>query len=452
MDLRKLILEDVRCFGGRQEFDIRPITFLVGENSTGKSTALGCFQIIHDFIFGNEIGLDFNVEPYSMGSFTDIVRRSRPGKTNFRIGVGFQSESSQSDLEYMLVLSAKSRGSEPIIQEQNVRMARGEVTFIERIAGEDADGMQSEYLKGFEIVDLPSKNGFQKTTVVSGRYHLDKTVLDLLLPINRYRHLTAKWRPESMHVLVNLGEKPPGPFGGDWNKLFGKDHLLPSEAYSFAPIRTNPLRTYDPLREDLDPAGSDIPMVIRNMFITEKDRWEKLKGNLVAFGKSSGLFTDVNVRVLGNSSGDPFQIQIKVNGPKVNMKDVGHGVSQILPILVRILDSPRNMVFLMQQPEVHLHPKAQSELSSILIEAVKQKKHRFVIETHSDHLINRARIEIMNGTIDPQDVSLIYLEPVGNRVCVHNIQFDNLANLLNVPQGYRDFFIDESDKLLGFSK
>ena len=451
MDLRKLILEDVRCFGGRQQFDIRPITFLVGENSTGKSTALGCFQIIHDFIFGNGLGLNFNVEPYSMGSFTDIVRRSKPGKTKFRIGIGFQSESSQCDLEYMLVLSAKDQGSEPIIQEQNVRMGRGEITFKERKAGTDADDMETEYLKGFEIVEPSYGDDSQNTTVISGRYHLDKTVLDLLLPINRYRRLSAKWRPDSTHVLVNLGERPPSPFGEEWKEVFEKDHLHPSEAYSFAPIRTNPLRTYDPLREDMDPAGSDIPMVIRNMFVSERERWEKLKSNLLSFGKSSGLFSDVNVRVLGKSSGDPFQLQIKVNGPRVNMKDVGHGVSQILPILVRIFDSPPNMVFLMQQPEVHLHPKAQSELSSLLIEAVKQKEHGFIIETHSDHLVNRARIEIMNGEIDPRNVSLIYLEPVGNRVRVHNIQFDEQANLLGAPQGYRDFFINESDKLLGFS-
>lgn len=451
MDVRKLILEDVRCFAGRQDFEIRPLTFLVGENSTGKTTALGCFQIMHDFIFGNGHGLDFNAEPYLMGSFRDIVRRSNPGKTKFRIGIGFQSKSPESYLEYMLKLSAKDRRAEPIIEEQKVDMARGEITFKERKSGIDADDMQSEYLKGFEITESLDEGDCHKTTVISGRYNLDITVLDLLLPINRYRHPTDKWRPETTRVLVNLGERPPSPFGGEWMKVFGKEHILPSEAYSFAPIRTHPLRTYDPLREDMNPAGSDIPMVIRNMFISEKDRWEKLRNNLIEFGKTSGLFTDINVRGLGRSVGDPFQLQIKVRGPKVNMKDVGHGVSQILPILVRIFDSTPNMVFLMQQPEVHLHPKAQSVLSSLLIKTVKRKKHGFVIETHSDHMINRARIEIMNGEIAPQDVSLIYLEPVGNHVKIHNIRFDEQANLLGVPQGYRDFFIDESDKLLGLS-
>ena len=67
MSIRKLIIEDVRCFAGRQEFNIRPLTFLVGENSTGKSTVLGCFQTLCNF---SRVGmstmyrtdLDFNLE------------------------------------------------------------------------------------------------------------------------------------------------------------------------------------------------------------------------------------------------------------------------------------------------------------------------------------------------------------------------------------------------------
>ena len=65
----------------------------------------------------------------------------------------------------------------------------------------------------------------------------------------------------------------------------------------------------------------------------------------------------------------------------------------------------------MQQPEVHLHPRGQAELSSLLVDLVRQREHKFIVETHSDYMVNRARIEIMNKRIAPEDVSLIYLEP-----------------------------------------
>ena len=137
------------------------------------------------------------------------------------------------------------------------------------------------------------------------------------------------------------------------------------KSYSFAPIRSKPQRTYNPLREDANPEGSDVPMVLMNMSRTDERGWTALKEKLVPFGESSGLFTDVRVRRLGRSMGDPFQLQIKVNGPRANVIDVGYGVNQLLPILVRLFNADAEMAFLMQQPEVHLHPKGQAELSSL---------------------------------------------------------------------------------------
>ena len=67
-------------------------------------------------------------------------------------------------------------------------------------------------------------------------------------------------------------------------------------------------------------------------------------------------------------------------------------------------------------------------------------------------MVDRARIEIMKNRISPEDVSLIYLEPTDNHVKVHNITSDEQANLLGVPPGYREFFLKESDKLLGFNQ
>ena len=71
---------------------------------------------------------------------------------------------------------------------------------------------------------------------------------------------------------------------------------------------------------------------------TEKKNWEELKTQLVEFGRNSGLFENIDVKNLGRSLGAPFQLQVKVRGPKANIIDVGYGVSQILPILVQILN------------------------------------------------------------------------------------------------------------------
>ena len=72
MKITQFTMEDVRCFGERQTLEIRPLTFLVGENSTGKTTALACFHVLANFLRNREV--DFNSHPYSMGIFKDIVR------------------------------------------------------------------------------------------------------------------------------------------------------------------------------------------------------------------------------------------------------------------------------------------------------------------------------------------------------------------------------------------
>ena len=115
----------------------------------------------------------------------------------------------------------------------------------------------------------------------------------------------------------------------------------------------------------------------------------------------------------------------------MTIADVGYGVSQVLPILVDALDPEvvpgRSNVgefptySFLQQPEVHLHPKAQAELSSLLARLASLGDHSFIVETHSDYMVDRARIEIMNGNVCFEDVSLIYLEPKKNVVNVHNI-------------------------------
>ena len=445
MNFRKLIMEDVRCFAGRQEFKIRPITFLVGENSTGKSTALGCFQILADFIndwrFGRSFDLDFNVEPYQMGAFADIVRRANPAKKGFQIGLEFQMDGQKETIEYLLTLAEKERGSEPIVQQERFVVTAGEIVL--EFDESDGNSNSPSRFRGFEVVDILQEDKKKTFVVNSSRQNTSAffwlSHLDYFFKERGRERLSSKdkefYRFVKKHLFQSLSRRNRRPYMSDVS--------------SFAPIRSKPQRTYNPLKEDVSPEGSDMPMLLMNMSKADKKTWLELKKRLVEFGKTSGLFTDINVRRLGKSMGDPFQLQIKVKGPKANLIDVGYGVTQVLPILVRIFNAHSRTTFLMQQPEVHLHPKGQAELSSLMVDIVKQREHAFVVETHSDCMINRARIEIMNRKIKPEDVSLIYLEPVGNKVKTHNIRFDVQANMLDTPNGYREFFLKESNKLLG---
>lgn len=450
MSITQFTMEEVRCFAGKQTLEIRPLTFLVGENSTGKTTALACFHIFANFLCGR--GLDFNekpsnAHPYSMGTFREIVRNSKNKEKVFKLG--FTSGLTNGKIEWIGEFTERKGRTEPIVSSTSVKFHDGEIVF------QSGD----EQHRDIQLVTFNQEENIYKLICeadIFDRYPVGRH-LELLDDFSIKSTSLLDGSPEGKIVLGKyLAER-----SNNWsNKHDPWDMWNSLHVFSSSPIRSKPERTYDPMKEISDPEGSSIPMLLRRLETSRKKEWEVLKEQLVEFGSRSGLFQDIKIRHFGNSSGGPFQLQFKVRGPTTNVIDAGYGVSQILPILVQVIytsiiqSSQRNQVgtnyFLLQQPEVHLHPRAQAEFSSLLAKLARQGNQSFIIETHSDYLIDRARIDIMRGNISPKDVSLIYFEPKGNIVNVHNIEFDEMANLIGVPTHYRNFFLKESKRLMGF--
>jgi len=103
------------------------------------------------------------------------------------------------------------------------------------------------------------------------------------------------------------------------------------------------------------------------------------------------------------------KINIKDSVTKItsNLIDVGYGASQVIPVITACL-SDRDGPLFVEQPEIHLHPKAQGTVAELLCGT---SLHRQVfIETHSVHMINRARLQVAQGFLDPKRVVIIYVD------------------------------------------
>ena len=232
-----------------------------------------------------------------------------------------------------------------------------------------------------------------------------------------------------------------------WFEFF---ELVKSKPHSFAPVRVKPERTYDAIDQTPMSEGNHTPMVLAKSRFGPSEDWMRLRDKLDQFGKSSGLFEDINVKALGKSESDPFQLMVKTGGPSRNLIDVGYGVSQALPVLVDLLTGKANRFYLMQQPEIHLHPRAQAHLGSFLTEFTRVSKSTLVVETHSDYLIDRVRSEVRRDVqLQPEDVSLLFFEKAGSSVSVHQIHLDSEGDLIDPPVSYGQFFLEEQDLFLG---
>lgn len=107
-------------------------------------------------------------------------------------------------------------------------------------------------------------------------------------------------------------------------------------------------------------------------------------------------------------------------------------------------------MFLLQQPEVHLHPGAQAALGSLFCTVAARGK-QLIVETHGDHLIDRVRMDVRDGTtgLKPEDVSLLFFERGDLEVSIHSLRIDEAGNVLDVPPSYRRFFLEETNRSIG---
>ena len=214
-------------------------------------------------------------------------------------------------------------------------------------------------------------------------------------------------------------------------------------AVAMAPIRSKPRRTYSEMSSSSQPEGGHVPFLLSKLSGGEEAGGDKVAEEIRDFGGSSGLFEDVTPKRLGRKPSDPFQLLVETGGPAANLVDVGYGVSQVLPVLVDSVTAPRATLVLIQQPEVHLHPRAQAALGSFFVHLAADEGRHLVIETHSDYIIDRVRMEVADGKIAPDDVALLYFEKEHVESTIHRIAIDKLGNLVDAPRSYRSFFLKE---------
>ncbi len=143
-----------------------------------------------------------------------------------------------------------------------------------------------------------------------------------------------------------------------------------------------------------------------------------------------------------------YEVKLRTKGSTdwVDLPDVGFGISQVLPVLVQCLYAPPGSIILMEQPEIHLHPSAQSALADVMIQVVKSREDgsdrnvQLIIETHSEHFLRRLQRRIAEDVIDQEQVSAYFANIGKTPTTLEPLVIDTLGNIRNWPE---NFFGDE---------
>lgn len=401
-ELESLSISNVRCFGERHSIELGRVTLVVGENSTGKSTLLGCCKALSTLASFCDLNDPnppetpnlFDLPPFHLGNFDNIARR---GESSFSLSASFGGQrQAKINLTYGKALSGL-----PTEEELSVHArAKGSLGHL-TIRPDRVDNVWRFTGDRFNA-ELPANHiSYREPST-----WLSKSVKFGLLPFGNDRDDQTARLINVLNFLQKRILNGPGSI-----RLVAPP---PHAVERFRSYANKPFKPWDD--------------VIR----------KEISGS----AKALGIFEDIELCEVRGS----FVLSVKRHGEWFNILDVGYGAASLLTLLHQMYSEPGNKIFFLQQPEVHVHPFAQAELA----ELIAKLPHQFVIETHSDHLIDRLMICVMERRLSPDELKIVYLEGTDEgRTDIYNLDVDQEGNVVNAPVSYRRFFLDEASRLMG---
>lgn len=424
------------------------VNFCVGENSTGKTSFLSVFNLMSSYRFWLEQSFDTG-EP-GFGNFDDIVSISSKDKSYFRIGfaeetqesldLGSDDKQTADKVTRGILLTYMNNGGMPKLHKCTLNYGRDivTVTFTEKTV-RYKNFTSDEYLsiEEFQTTLFDDWAAIHNVNISSGyKVVTDKSINVDLMP--------------TLYILSHIYEVE---IASGHNKKGRQLHYLPGTSYIgnvawIAPIRTKPRRTYDEIRLDFSPEGEHTPYIVKKILDSGK-KAKKFQSFMKKFGEQSGLFKEVNVHRFGKSVTSPFELEVVLETKPLNISSVGYGVSQGLPVIVELFVRPQGTWYAIQQPEVHLHPRAQAAIGEVIYELAATEEKKFFIETHSDFTIDRYRISVRENGENHKGQVLFFERKDGENI-VKQIQITEAGELEeNMPMSYREFFLKEGMRVIG---
>lgn len=425
---------------------IDDVNFLVGENSTGKTSILGLIKLLSppDFWIKNE----FDFRKVGFGTFKDIVSVNAKDKTSFSVGLVFDQ------------FNASTQGGKKKQEKSDApSLVSLVMTFTEQEGIPKLSSLIS-YRNGHEVlVKYVGKSIRYKYRKIERNITAsDFAASDFDNWINSYRNDSTGYtiikeskfflRQAPPIVIISYIEDLVGPGDSDNERVKFEISSFFHDIAWLAPIRSKPRKTYDEFSLEFSPEGDHTPYLIKKKLDSKQD-----SGKFIEFvnkvGANSGLFKGIEIKNYGRGTTAPFELDVVLGKHPLSVSSVGYGVSQSLPVIVEIFSRRKNSWFAIQQPEVHLHPKAQAALGEAFFDMATTENKKFIIETHSDYTIDRFRILLRKNKLNVKSQVLFFEKSeFGNKIT--RIQIDENGELdSNQPESYRDFFMKEEMDLLG---
>lgn len=445
--MRYIFLDNFRGFA-KTLLPVKDVNFLVGENSTGKTSMLALIKLLGSPHFWFE--QRFYTDEVKLGMFKDIVSVSSLDKSYFSIGFADitpkqRGKAENDDKKYAFLCTFTEEDGMPIINHYTyVTMdEQFRVHFGSRSAKYKSEG-SCQLVDDYESIN----NLFLSWS--ASHQTIGKGYTSIKMPVERKSALI--YVPDFLDDVARKkrGITPSRKYPPYFFRTAFEDVVW------LAPIRTRPLRTYDSYRLDFSPEGEHTPYLIKKLLTRRTSEQRKMADKFIGFiekfGRDSGLFRSISIKDYDRrTTTSPFELDIILAEEALSVDNVGYGVSQALPVIVELFARSQNTWFTIQQPEIHLHPRAQTALGDVLYELNILENKKFAIETHSEFTIDGFRLHFKGKKTERRpnaQIAFFERKRGGNNLYSIDI-LENGEISPNQPPAYREFFIKEQMQLLG---
>lgn len=445
--IKSIEIDNFKCIEHSGQIEIRPVTLIMGPNSSGKSSILKPLLMMKQTVDSRDIQRSIQVDGPSVvvGPFRGFVYNHDTNK-EIRFKISFDTER---ELFWRTTKHVPVRRRGMILRPAMVSSIP-ELIELEICLCTSTYAQTVTRRARYNLVDKELGHLFiEKTRGLKGAYsglvERDEEFFKFT-PQRRAKFYDMTQSPRILLGYVSLSRSELG---------YNLPRLLNYLARSFEEIISN-IFYLGPLREEAAPlygasserpqdvgkSGEDAPTVL---WVGRGERKQvKLKKKVEKWMDEFEIAKRIKLHKLGPF----FQVLLTDwhSGIECNITDVGFGASQLLPVIVAGYFAPEESLLILEQPEIHLHPKAQTQLGDLLIDVSAENKKMFV-ETHSEHLLERIQTRIAQGVFDSSKVSLYYCEPTKEGTKIRRIEIDDFGRLgEDLPEGFFEESYKESEE------
>ncbi len=436
--IKKLQVKSFKSWEDTGPLQFAPLTGFFGTNSSGKTSILQLLLMLKQTVESVDrkrvlhAGDDNSI--VDLGTFYDLIHCHR-AESVLEISLSWQLLST-------LKIKDPKRKDKSLFE-------LGDLEFNVEIEGESGSPMVKRFSYSFDenVFGMEMDQKRAKTN-------------DYKLISHPFSPVKQRGRPWPLPSPIKFYGFPNEVTSYFQNVSFLSDIVLEFEGLFartsyLGPLREYPKRIYtwggeepsDVGRKGEFAAAAILAARRRGKYISPGPRRHKrdLEETIALWLREMGIIHSFSLKQIGEGRKD-YEVQVRktVHSPEVLITDVGFGLSQVLPVLVLCYYVPEGSVLLLEQPELHLHPSAQSWLADVFIDVVKNRKVQIIVESHSEHFLRRLQRRIAEEAIPVEETAMYFCNMKNSGSKTERLDVDMFGDIRNWP---KDFFGDEMGDL-----